>query len=343
MLFVKNFTNNLIAYQNENQMENGDERQLDPLSMMRITQTDVIPGFLIPADVYVKLPSGKYLVVARKGTKGSLSELHAADLEKSAEFYIRKEDYPACVDQNIKVLTVMMRKAEIPFPRKVQFLTLALDSLYRELFEVELGSQTMRNLKLVGKLMTDTIRESHMVIQVMDQMRTLGSEHVKTAVLTSVLATSMGRQQKMTPEQIEELTLAGLLCDVGYLRLPQELINKPATSLSPIEIALWETHVSHSVVLLKSLRTVSEAVVRMVEEHHELPTGYGFPNGLRDNQMLASSKLIQVAHGVASVVAASRRNPQPLSLLECIRVTDQHELPYSASAWMSFKKSLDLA
>lgn len=310
--------------------------------MIAFSQADLIPGFLIPADVFVKLGSGDFVQVLRKGAKGSLTDLHAAEAGKTGEFYIRKEEFSECVTQNVKVLTVMMRKAEVPFPRKVQFLSTALNSVFREICEVELTPSSLANLRTASQLIQETIEGSHMVAQVVDQMRSLGSDLVKSSVLTSVFVTAMGRQLQLGKESIEELALAGLLCDVGYSKLPDEVVNKPIHLLSPVELAQWQNHVQQSSLMLRSLRSVSDSLIRMIEEQHERPNGYGFPKGLRDSQILAGSKLLQVAHGVATAISKSARNPEPLSLLDCVKVTDQHELSYSSSAWLAFKKSLDL-
>ena len=67
--------------------------------------------------------------------------------------------------------------------------------------------------------------------------------------------------------------------DVGKMRLPNELLNKPER-VTDEEFEVIKSHVNHSVEIVKETGGFSKEVVSIVASHHERFDGSGYPNGL---------------------------------------------------------------
>jgi putative nucleotidyltransferase with HDIG domain len=96
-------------------------------------------------------------------------------------------------------------------------------------------------------------------------------------VLDLVLATC--DQLGLSPDDRREAEFAALLHDVGKIRIPSEIINKPGP-LDPDERALIETHTVEGQEMLERVGGLLAHVGRIVRSCHERWDGAGYPDGL---------------------------------------------------------------
>ncbi len=92
-----------------------------------------------------------------------------------------------------------------------------------------------------------------------------------------VLAISIGIQLGFSRERLLELGIGALLHDVGKLKVPHNIINKP-DKLSDWEFDLVKMHSAHGVVIVKNHKQVNERSTRIILEHHERWDGSGYPH-----------------------------------------------------------------
>jgi putative nucleotidyltransferase with HDIG domain len=76
--------------------------------------------------------------------------------------------------------------------------------------------------------------------------------------------------------------LGGLFHDVGKMKIPDDILNKPGSLTDP-EFEIMRTHVIEGLDYLRSDTDVSEIALRIVAEHHERYDGSGYPKGLSQN------------------------------------------------------------
>lgn len=112
--------------------------------------------------------------------------------------------------------------------------------------------------------------------------------------LACAIATEMGLSQ----EQIEGLTMGGILHDIGKIYVPSEILSKPG-KLSPIEFDLIKTHALVGYEILKDTE-FPWPVAQMALQHHERMDGKGYPQGLSGENILLEARIL----GVADVVEA---------------------------------------
>jgi len=82
-----------------------------------------------------------------------------------------------------------------------------------------------------------------------------------------------------------------LLHDVGKVRIPKELINKPGT-LTPEERALMETHATKGEEMLAQVGGLLGDVGRVVRSHHERWDGSGYPDGLAGDEIPLIARIV---------------------------------------------------
>lgn len=104
------------------------------------------------------------------------------------------------------------------------------------------------------------------------------------AMDVSVYLLLLGKHVGMVGEPLIELSMAGMLQDVGKTCLPAELLTK-TDSLSGDEKELVRSHVASSLELLCQQGGLSPAILAIVANHHERWDGSGYPRGLRGKEI----------------------------------------------------------
>lgn len=98
---------------------------------------------------------------------------------------------------------------------------------------------------------------------------------------------------KLSKEDARNLTLAGLLHDIGKMLIPKEIIAKPG-KLNTHEYEIMKSHAIKGFQVLKD-QSVDISVKYAALMHHERQDGSGYPNGFSANQIHEFSKIIAIA------------------------------------------------
>jgi putative nucleotidyltransferase with HDIG domain len=99
-----------------------------------------------------------------------------------------------------------------------------------------------------------------------------------------------GRLMGFSGTDLEELELAARFHDIGKIAVPLELLQKPGP-LDESERSVMACHVEWGAEMLRHLPDC-EPIARIVRHHHERFDGGGYPDGLRDGEIPAASRLI---------------------------------------------------
>lgn len=118
----------------------------------------------------------------------------------------------------------------------------------------------------------------------------------------SIHLMNFGKYLKLPKDQQYVLGLAGLLQDIGKMKLSEEIINKRG-QLTIEEKKLTQKHVRYTLEILSEYTGIPEQSIEIIEQHHERFDGLGYPKGLRGNQIstfAAMSSIIDTYNALIS-------------------------------------------
>jgi PAS domain S-box-containing protein len=134
------------------------------------------------------------------------------------------------------------------------------------------------------------------------------------------LAVAIAREMGLQEGKIHGIHLAATVHDLGKIHIPAEILTKPG-KLSDIEFMLIKTHPQAGYDILKDVE-FPWPIADIVRQHHERLDGSGYPQGLKDGQILLESRIMAVADVVETM--SSHRPYRPalgieLALMEIER------------------------
>lgn len=116
----------------------------------------------------------------------------------------------------------------------------------------------------------------------------------------SKLAVLIGKELKLSTHDLEGLQIAGVVHDVGKIRVPTQILTKPGPH-DKEEFDFFKTHPQTGYDILKNIH-FPWPIADIVLQHHERLDGSGYPKGLTGDQILMEAKIMAVADVVDSLV-----------------------------------------
>ncbi|MBI2571861.1 MAG: HD domain-containing protein [Candidatus Schekmanbacteria bacterium] len=121
----------------------------------------------------------------------------------------------------------------------------------------------------------------------------------KHSYLTALYSKKLAQRLQMSEIEIEALTVAALLHDIGLRRVAPELLRKP--TLTEEEREIFRKHPVETVEILSSVEFPYE-VVPLIRQHHERWDGRGYPDGLQGESILLGARILSIAEAYSAMV-----------------------------------------
>ena len=149
---------------------------------------------------------------------------------------------------------------------------------------------TVQNSRLTAQL--KTARESF-VRFLIDAIEVKKDRAAGFSQRISLYAAAVGRRLRLSPEEIEELSLAAALYDSGQIGIAPDILHKN-TVLTEHERRLLEFHAESGACVLTNVLQ-AEKIASVVRHRYERWDGNGYPENLRGEQIPLYSRIIAVA------------------------------------------------
>ncbi|TDR72491.1 putative nucleotidyltransferase with HDIG domain [Paludibacterium purpuratum] len=160
------------------------------------------------------------------------------------------------------------------------------------LHDVRLGKQV--DLELVTpsvERMTTSILRNNGALLALCRIKDKDNYTFQHSVSVGALMVTFCNAMHMDQEVIHQAGIGGMLHDIGKMKIPDEILNKP-DRLTEREFSIIKCHVVESKAILSRAKGISQTSIDVAAQHHERHDGSGYPEGLKGHEI---SQLGQMA------------------------------------------------
>lgn len=195
----------------------------------------------------------------------------------------------------------------------------ARETLFNMLDDVRGGRNldVPRAREIVGRMAESIIRNPDAMVW-LAQLRKKHEYTATHSLRVSVLAMTLGRHLGYDREKLDILGIGSLLHDIGKIKVPNELLDKPE-SLTKEEFDIMKTHVPEGLKLLEGQRGIPAAALEVVGRHHERYSGNGYLFGL-SGDTIGEFGLISAIVDTYDAITSDRAYHMSLSAAEALKI-----------------------
>ncbi len=150
--------------------------------------------------------------------------------------------------------------------------------------------------------------------QIREKDKYLLEHSVNVGILMSIFSTFLGFDKAT----VKELTTGALLHDIGKIRVPSEILNKPG-ALTDEEWTEMRRHVIYGQAVLTKSPGISDIAKSICAQHHERLDGSGYPIGMAGEDIDTYGRLAAIVD-VYDAVTASRCYHEGMSPFKAMKL-----------------------
>lgn len=107
------------------------------------------------------------------------------------------------------------------------------------------------------------------------------------------LSYMLGKEAKLTDDEMEYLMLGAVFHDVGKQFIPEHILNKPA-KLTDEEFEIMKTHSELGYEFMKNNSSLPNQALEIILDHHERIDGSGYPRNKVNEEISIMAKIVSV-------------------------------------------------
>jgi putative two-component system response regulator len=169
------------------------------------------------------------------------------------------------------------------------------DALKKKMQELELSNNDNRRLyELMSKEYDKEIQGSRSLLvalaNVIEAKDKYTDGHTRRV---SLVCKALGQALQLSPKDIDKLEIVGIIHDVGKVGVPEDILNKRG-KLTEEEFEIMKAHPAMGEKICMPLGTFKD-YLEPIRHHHEKINGTGYPDGLKDDQIELTTRVLAVA------------------------------------------------
>lgn len=160
------------------------------------------------------------------------------------------------------------------------------------------------------------------------------------SIAVSALLVQFARYMKFDAELVQVLGTAGLVHDIGKMRMPDEILQKEG-SLTASEFEKIRTHPALGHAILSAEGDMPQFVLDICLHHHERPDGKGYPAGLSGSEIGQHVSMATICD-VYEAITSARPYKKPWPRAEAVAWMLERRGHFDRALLREFVACLDL-
>jgi putative nucleotidyltransferase with HDIG domain len=178
----------------------------------------------------------------------------------------------------------------------------------------------LRHAKRAVQSIVDLILSEELSLLGMTTLKDYDEYTYQHCVNVAILAITMGNRIGLSKQQLSQLGVAGLFHDIGKVRMPNAILQKPG-KLSPEEWAVMKTHPIEGVKIITKLHGLSSLAMRAMVtayEHHLNIDLSGYPRLNRPRSQNLFSRIVAICDCFDAMTAHRSYQKDPFTPYEAL-------------------------
>ncbi|MDD6348256.1 MAG: HD domain-containing protein [Lachnospiraceae bacterium] len=162
-------------------------------------------------------------------------------------------------------------------------------------------------------------------------------EELEHGIYVSKLARATAHDMHLSPAMVYNIALAGLLHDIGKLKLEEEMkAERESGFLVTEEIKYVRSHARHSFKILEE-RGYPLEILEIVRYHHENYDGTGYPSHLRGEEIPLGARVVRVCD-VFAALTTDRPYRQRFTVEDAMQMMIDECMHYDMQVFLHFQR-----
>jgi putative nucleotidyltransferase with HDIG domain len=251
-----------------------------------------------------------------------------------------QSEYDAIIEKMPEVKKHVSMKEEL---RRAKEIENEASEIVRQI-DKKIRSGKQFEVKKVDKIiekMVESISRNRDALMTLMSIREMDEFTFMHSVRVSVLVMAFCKYQEMDPEKIKLYGLGALLHDIGKLRIPIEILNKPG-KLTNKEYKLMKTHPQLGEKILSNIEGIDQSIIDVVYEHHERFDGQGYPNHLQGNQISEAAQFVSIASVYDALISENAYSEAIAPTAALRAIYEMQDKAFSAELVQLFIKAMGI-
>lgn len=148
--------------------------------------------------------------------------------------------------------------------------------------------------EIVGDMVSDLVDDPEASVHLVNLTgMTEGSYY--HAINVTILSLMLGKQLGLERDDLTHLGTGALFHDIGHSEVPPRILRKPPP-LTKAEEDFMAMHPEYGARIAKRMGALPAPVIEIIEQHHEMVDGSGYPKQLKGEQISRLARIVAVVN-----------------------------------------------
>lgn len=258
----------------------------------------------IDFDVFLKLSEDNVVHVFSRTTGLDYKRLAQYIQKGVKELFIRRNDEPAYRSFVSRPALTILNDPTTSQERKIAtLLNLTEQNMTEILMQANVEEKTAASTRAVVKNYVDFLignpQSLAIILKLVSHGEYLYYHSIAVSIFSMFIAKASGQFNRKT---FELLAMGGFLHDIGMANVPKEIMDSP-NELTETEWEKIHDHTTAGLRMVENTPNIPDEVRYIIYQHHERPSGRGYPNGIYGTTIYHPAKVVAVADAFSALIS----------------------------------------
>ena len=243
-------------------------------------------GESAPMDLYLKLADKRYIKVVKAGDYFNRDRLRNYKDKSVDTIYVTSLEFPVYTDACLSLLRAMTKTLKPGAEHDIGLTLQVAEVVFTSLNLDGISDDNIEKVAALGSILSDQIKlkpkVGGFVNQLLESDNAVSRHAVSVSMICLMILHNLRWQLK---RNVDAILIGALLHDISLIDHPNVYEAKDVDWSKETQ-EIYADHAFNGAQMLLDAGVLSDRrVADIIRDHHELPSGNGFPNGLQGNQI----------------------------------------------------------